>query len=87
MSWQSKTSNFQSLVSNDDKYMYQIKGIDSPTKRDAWWIVRVRPDKLTIFAGLIKKGFLTLTDYGDILDSGFGTEIPADMLKKHGFIS
>jgi|CXWL01.1.fsa_nt_gi hypothetical protein len=79
------TKKFTSLVSNQDKYLYQIKGIDSVSKRDSWWLVRVFPNKEVIFSKIIEKGNLCLTDYGEILASGFGTTIPPEILKEYGF--
>lgn len=80
-----KDNDFSSKVSNEDKYLYQILGVDSVSKRDAWWLVRVAPDKETIFSSIIKKGNLCLSDYGEILTSGFGKTIPTEVLKEHGF--
>lgn len=82
-----KTSSqsFSSLVSNQDKYLYKILGKDSVSKRDSWWILRVIPAKEVIFSKIIMKGNLNLSEYGEILDSGFGEKIPPEMLTKHGF--
>lgn len=76
---------FSSLVSNQDKYLYKILGKDSVSGRDSWWIVRVFPNKEIIFSKIIAKGNLNLADYGEVLDSGFGTAVPDAILTKHGF--
>ncbi len=72
---------------NDKKYLYKVLGKDSVSGRDAWWILRIRPDKLVIFSAIIEKGHLDMTKYGEVLESGFGTSIPPDVLTKHGFES
>lgn len=72
-------------LSNHKKYMYKIQGKDSRSGRQSWWILRVFPQKLVIFSAIIAKGNLDMADYGDVLDSGFGDEIPPEILKKHGF--
>lgn len=79
------SKKFTSKVNNQDKYLYRIMGVDSVSKRDAWWLVRVFPNKEVIFSKIIKNGNLRLTDYGDILTSGFGTTIPPEILKEYGF--
>ncbi|MEZ5691598.1 MAG: hypothetical protein R3D71_08035 [Rickettsiales bacterium] len=79
------SKKFTSKVSNEDKYLYRIMGVDSESKRDAWWLVKVFPEKEVIFSRIIKNGNLCLTDYGTILSSGFGDIIPPETLKEHGF--
>lgn len=79
------SNKFSALVNNQDKYLYRITGIDSVSKRDAWWLVRVFPQKEIIFSKIIKKGHLNLADYGEILTSGFGKTIPPEVLKEYGF--
>lgn len=79
------SNKFTSKVSNQDKYLYRIMGVDSESGRDAWWLLRVFPNKEVIFSKIIHKGNLCLSDYGDILTSGFGKEIPPEILKEHGF--
>lgn len=69
----------------EDKYLYRIMGTDSVSKRDAWWLVRVNPLQSDIFSKIISEGNLRLTDYGEILTSGFGSTIPPDILKEYGF--
>lgn len=76
---------FLSLLRGRDKYLYKILGKDSASGRDAWWIVRVMPAKAGIFSAIMAKGNCNLADYGEILESGFGTAIPPTILAKHGF--
>lgn len=76
---------FTQSIHQSNKYLYKIKGKDAPTGRQAWWILRVFPDKLTVFSARIKKGHLDLAEYANVLDSGFGDDVPEDILKKHGF--
>jgi len=79
------TNKFTSKVSNQDKYLYRITGVDAESKRDAWWLIRVFPNKEVIFSKIIKNGHLNLADYGEILISGFGKTIPPEILQEHGF--
>lgn len=60
-------------------------GTDSVSERDAWWLVRVNPLQSDIFSKIISEGNLRLTDYGEILTSGFDSTIPPDILKEYGF--
>lgn len=79
------SNSFTSKVCNEDKYLYKIKGVDSESNRDAWWLLRVSRNKEAIFSRIIHKGHLRLSDYGDILTSGFGKNIPPEILKQYGF--
>ena len=79
------SNKFTAKVSNQDKYLYQIIALDSAAKSDAWWLMRVFVDKEIVFSKIIKKGNLCLSDYGEILDSGFGKIIPPEILKEYGF--
>ncbi|MEQ1790024.1 MAG: hypothetical protein ABL857_06225 [Rickettsiales bacterium] len=79
------SNKFTSKVNSQDKYLYRIMGEDSVNNRDAWWLLRVFPNKEVIFSKIIQKGNLRLSDYGEILISGFGKEIPTEILKEYGF--
>ncbi|MDX2074543.1 MAG: hypothetical protein SFX19_09320 [Alphaproteobacteria bacterium] len=72
-------------IANQKKYLYKVLGKDSVSGRDAWWVLRIKPEKLVIFSAIIDKGHLDMTKYGTVLESGFGTSIPPEVLKKHGF--
>lgn len=74
-------------IANQKKYLYKVLGKDSASGRDAWWILRIRPEKLAIFSAIIDKGHLDMTKYGAVLESGFGTSIPPEVLERHGFSS
>lgn len=65
--------------------VWKVKGKDAPSGKDAWWIIRVHSHKRVLFSVRIPKGQLDLTDYGEILESGFGRDIPPETLKRHGF--
>lgn len=66
------------------KDVWKVKGKDAPSGRDAWWIIRVHPHKRVLFSVRIPKGHLDLADYGEILASGFGPDIPPEILKRYG---
>lgn len=74
-------------VENEKKYLYKVLGKDSASGRDAWWVLRIFPEKLVIFSAIINKGHLDMSKYGKVLESGFGTSIPLEVLKRHGFES
>ena len=84
---QEKSKKFLTKLGEEDKHLYKIIGTDRKAAEKAWWIIRVDPDKLAIFGSIIDKGNLTLSNYGEVLDSGFGEEIPEDILKKYGIPS
>lgn len=79
------SKNFTALVSKQSKYLYKVRGDDAETGRKAWWILRVKPEKSAIFTKIIEKGHLRLTDYGEILESGFGEQESVKILEKYGF--
>lgn len=78
-------SKFNHSSSIENKYLYKITGTEQATRRNAWWILRVEPQKLAVFTNLIKNGNLTLGEYGKVEDCGYGDEIPDSVLKKFGF--
>ncbi|PIR32792.1 MAG: hypothetical protein COV36_03615 [Alphaproteobacteria bacterium CG11_big_fil_rev_8_21_14_0_20_44_7] len=85
MTNQEKSKGFLTELSKEDKFLYKVIGTDSEYKLKAWWIIRVKPEKLPIFKSIISKGFLNFADYGEILESGFGSIIPQNILDEYGF--
>lgn len=53
-----------------------FKGVDD-TGRQAWWLVKLDKLKFPIFEHQRKSGRIVFTDFGEILDSGYG-EIPPE---------
>lgn len=76
---------FDDYVSKRPNQLYRVLGVDSVSKRNAWWVVFVFPDKEQEFSRVIKDGNLRLTDYGLILESGFGEKLTDGALKRYGF--
>lgn len=79
------SKNFTALVSKQSKYLYKVRGDDAETGHKAWWILRLKPEKSAIFVKIIEKGHLCLSDYGEILVSGFGEQTPPEILEEYGF--
>ena len=61
--------------------IYLVRGNDI-TKRPAWYYVMVDKMKKRLFEIDAKKGQINLTDYGQILHSGYGENPPEDMKAK-----
>lgn len=54
--------------------VYLVRAKEKPTNRDAWYFVQVRNALLLpIFLEKVKTG-LDITDYGEVLYSGWGSE-------------
>jgi hypothetical protein len=54
----------------------------------AWWFLLVNPAKLEIFKKSLEKKDIQLTDYGEIISSGYGqnpTDADIAYLKQKGF--
>jgi len=49
---------------------------------DAWWYIRVKPEKMALYVRRVKSEFIDLADYGEILYCGWGKEPPEDIKKK-----
>lgn len=61
--------------------IYLVRGHDI-TSRAAWYYVMVEKTKKRIFEIEAKRGQINLTDYGNILYSGYGENPPEDMKQK-----
>ena len=60
--------------------MYTVYAPDK-TGEDAWYIMKVEKMKEQIFLKEVTSGPVNLLDYGDILESGYGTKVP-DVIKE-----
>ena len=78
-------NKFDYLSSLENKCLYKITGKEEGTLLNAWWILRVEPQKLSLFSHVIKGGNVVLGNYGIIEDSGYGKEVPESVLEKFGF--
>ena len=80
-----KQVSFTFVAAIKDKYLYKILGEEDITGKAAWWILRVTPEKLAVFSHIVKNDNIKLGEFGTILDSGYGAEIPDFLLRKFGF--
>lgn len=63
--------------------LYTIQAKDN-TGRQAWYIIDVPNSKAPMFPAALSRGALDLTDWGRILDSGYGESVPPEVLKRYG---
>ena len=71
-------NKFSQLCSKQGHKLF--KGIDD-TGKPAWWLVKLDALKTPIFDRQRKQGRIVFTDYGEIINSGYG-DIPADLMKQ-----
>lgn len=62
--------------------IFLVSGGKDKFERDAWYYVKVEPFKISLFQRDISKGKINLSEYGEILESGFGKTPPDDIKKK-----
>ena len=55
-----------------------FRGIDD-TGREAWWLIKIDKLKAPIFDRQRKNGRIDFTDFGEIINSGYG-EIPQEII-------
>lgn len=61
--------------------IFEVKATDS-TGRAAWYFVKVPRLKVVAFDIATQRGDFDLTDYGEIVESGYGEEIPDDIRER-----
>jgi len=61
----------------EGKKIYLVRGRDRG--RDAWYYVLVNKKPLVVFEKDLRRGSLVLTDYGDVLMSGWGKDPPPEV--------
>lgn len=71
----------QKVIGSRGHLLYTLKGTDAESGRKAYWFLMVDPHKLNKFEKALEEGTFNLEDYGKIIDSGFGEEIP-DFVKE-----
>jgi hypothetical protein len=75
-------SFLDAVKASQSNMIYLVRAEEKPSGKPAWYYVRVHSKaKLPIFLEKVKTG-LTLTDYGDVLYSGWGTEPPEEIKAK-----
>ena len=78
---QPETRRFVDRVRNRANRIYLVRGKDS-RKREAWYYLEVHPTHKYRFEVDLKTGSLKLTDYGQVLESGFGKNPPKSVQKR-----
>ena len=67
-------------VRRQAEYVYIFRGLSDG--RRAWHYVLVRPTALPRMIRALGTGSLDVTDYGDVLESGWGQDPPADVARR-----
>jgi|GEM_PF-2605764 len=63
--------------------LYLVTAKEKPTGKEAWWYVLVHSKQIVpIFLKKVQTTGLSLTDYGDVLYSGWGKEPPEEIRQK-----
>lgn len=68
------TSFTKKISTERGENIFLVTGGKDQTGRDAWYFIRVESTKINAFRRTIKAGNISLTDYGNILKSGYGKE-------------
>ncbi len=97
MSWTDKVTKPNSaeklnatdrLIKEHQNQVYTVKGVDS-TGRNAWYVALIEKQKIPIFLAKKNGDSYNLEDFGKIIISGYGTEVPEqvkkDLKEKYGF--
>lgn len=63
--------------------IFVVTGSDNGSSRPAWWILEADKVKTVIIKNAHRQEQMDLANYGKILDSGFGAELPAEILAKY----
>lgn len=81
------TSFVSKLLANQDDYIFEITGKDD-TSKNAWYFLKVSQVKANATKRAIESGTFKLTNYGEIVESGYGDAAPAEVrdkiIKKYG---
>lgn len=71
------------LKSHNSGLIYLISAGEKNTGMPAWWYVKIESrQKLPIFLADARKKAINFGDYGAVLYSGWGTEVPEDIKRK-----
>lgn len=62
-------------------FIYSVTGENQC--KPAWYIVDVFPEKIFLFNHQVKTDFIDLSDYGTVLECGWGEETPREILDKY----
>lgn len=68
---------------SESKPVFLVTAKDVPTGRDAWWYVKlINKLKLPIFMKKMSTEGCNISEYGEIISSGFGKEPPKEIQEK-----
>lgn len=62
--------------SNDPEKLFYLVTAQDATQRTAWYYIMVRPEALATFRLKLATKNLVLTDYGTVIESGYGDQPP-----------
>lgn len=83
------TASFAYKLKQGGENIYLVTGGRDNTQRFAWYYVRIDARKKIFFEYAIKSGQIALTDFGDVLRSGYGETPPQEardyMYQQYGF--
>ena len=74
------------VLGSKSNLLWLVKGDHKSLK--AWWFVLVKPLKLSAFKAALGSGSMLLTEYGEIISSGYGENPSAndiEEIKQKGF--
>jgi len=64
------------VVASREDLLYTLKGTDAVSGKKAYWILLVRGPQKDEFDKALATGTFNLEQYGEIIESGFGTAVP-----------
>lgn len=74
------------VLGSKSDFLWLVRGEHKSCK--AWWFVLVKPLKLPMFKAALESDSMLLTEYGEIISSGYGGDPSAtdiDHIKQKGF--
>lgn len=79
----SNTFRIQSSKTNN---LIEVVLANDHTNRKAYYVIKLYPDKRKLFYVAVKRNELDLDVYGDVLECGYGEEVPEAVRKKYNFL-
>lgn len=72
----------QAVEQSRGENIYLVQGGGDHTGQSAWYFVRVQAAKARAFLKAIAAGSINLTQFGEIVESGYGKEPPYSILTR-----
>lgn len=77
----STSNNYKDIIKRSMlDLIHIVTGFDRGKK--AWYIIKVKKEKLSQYRMDVKRDSINLDDYGEILYSGYGESVPDDIMAK-----